>query len=493
MKKIKMPDLKLSPADFRASVKTRTFRVGGYSVLAFVIVLCIAVMANVLVSALPETATQIDVSSSKLFTISDQTETLAEGLKSEVDIYWIVQSGQEDSTIGKLLDRYKSLSDMIKVTEKDPDVYPTFIQQYVSLDEVYNNSLVVVCGDRSSYVSYYDIYETDYSDYYTTGTTTTQFAGESEITSAIQNVTSSSQPKIYMLTGHGESELSSAFQTAVSKANFQTASLSLLTEGKVPDDADCLFICAPQSDISSDEKDMLAEYLKAGGSMMLITDVSKSGVSFTNLYALMEYYGVSAVNGVVVEGSQDNYVYSRPYYLLPNLGDHDITEPLTENGYSVLLPIAQGLKVGSSLRDGLSVTELLTTSDSAYSKAGGYSITTYDKESGDTDGPFALSVAVTDAVDDDTTTSIVWVSSSYLLDDQTNSQVSGGNQDFFENALSWLCHQEDTISIHAKSIGTSYLTVDSSAAALMTAFIVGVIPLGCLGTGIVIWVRRKRR
>jgi ABC-2 type transport system permease protein len=296
-----------------------------------------------------------------------------------------------------------------------------------------------------------------------------------------------------MLTGHGESELSSAFQTAVSKANFQTASLSLLTEGKVPDDADCLFICAPQSDISSDEKDMLAEYLKAGGSMMLITDVSKSGVSFTNLYALMEYYGVSAVNGVVVEGSQDNYVYSRPYYLLPNLGDHDITEPLTENGYSVLLPIAQGLKVGSSLRDGLSVTELLTTSDSAYSKAGGYSITTYDKESGDTDGPFALSVAVTDAVDDDTTTSIVWVSSSYLLDDQTNSQVSGGNQDFFENALSWLCHQEDTISIHAKSIGTSYLTVDSSAAALMTAFIVGVIPLGCLGTGIVIWVRRKRR
>jgi ABC-2 type transport system permease protein len=177
MKKIKMPDLKLRPADFKASVKTRTFRVGGYSVLAFVIVLCIAIMANVLVSALPESATQIDVSSSKLFTISDQTEELAKGLKSEVDIYWIVQSGQEDTTLGKLLDRYKSLSSMIKVTEKDPDVYPTFVKQYVSVDQVYNNSLVVVCGDRSTFVSYEDIYQTDYSDYYTSGTYTTQFAG----------------------------------------------------------------------------------------------------------------------------------------------------------------------------------------------------------------------------------------------------------------------------------------------------------------------------
>lgn len=493
MKKIKMPDLKLRPADFKASVKTRTFRVGGYSVLAFVIVLCIAIMANVLVSALPESATQIDVSSSKLFTISDQTEELAKGLKSEVDIYWIVQSGQEDTTLGKLLDRYKSLSSMIKVTEKDPDVYPAFVKQYVSVDQVYNNSLVVVCGDRSTFVSYEDIYQTDYSDYYTSGTYTTQFAGESEITSAINSVTSESQPKIYLLTGHGESELSTSFQSAVSKANFATASLSLLTSGKVPDDADCVFVYSPQSDISEDEKNILMEYLKAGGSMMLITDVSKSGTAFTNLDALMEYYGVTAVNGIVVEGDQDHYVYSRPYYLLPDLGDHDITEPLTSGGYKVLLPIAQGLKVSSGLRDGLSVTQLLTTSDSAYSKTGGYSITTYDKETGDVDGPFALSVAVTDTVDDDTKTNIVWVSSSYLLDDQTNSQVSGGNQDFFENALSWLCQREDSITIHAKSMGATYLTVDSSAAALMTAFIVVIIPLACLGTGIVICVRRKRR
>jgi uncharacterized membrane protein YhaH (DUF805 family) len=42
-------------------------------------------------------------------------------------------------------------------------------------------------------------------------------------------------------------------------------------------------------------------------------------------------------------------------------------------------------------------------------------------------------------------------------------------------------------------MGATYLTVDSSAAALMTAFIVVIIPLACLGTGIVICVRRKRR
>ena len=48
------------------------------------------------------------------------------------------------------------------------------------------------------------------------------------------------------------------------------------------------------------------------------------------------------------------------------------------------------------------MTALLTTSDSAYSKAAGYDLTTYDREEGDLDGPFALAVAITDQVSDET-------------------------------------------------------------------------------------------
>ena len=55
------------------------------------------------------------------------------------------------------------------------------------------------------------------------------------------------------------------------------------------------------------------------------------------------------------------------------------------------MPIAMGLTVTDTSG---SVTQLMTTSEMAYSKAAGYAIETYEKEEGDVDGPFATAVAI---------------------------------------------------------------------------------------------------
>lgn len=473
------------------SFSTRSFRVGGYSVVATAIVVAIAIMANVFVSALPASVTQFDTTSNQLFTVSEQTEKLVGGLEDEVTIYWIVRSGYEESYLGTLLDQYKALSDKLRVVKKDPDVYPTFTEQYTS--SFTENSLIVVSGDRYRYVDYNDIFVLDYYSYYYYGQSSWSFYGESEVTSAIDYVVSEDLPKVYLLTGHGEASLSSTFASAVEDENIETENLSLLTLETVPEDADCILINTPQSDISEDEKSKLLDYLGNGGNLFLITDPPQSG-KLTNLEALMEYYGVTAADGIVVEGNQNYYVWGTSYYLLPEIQSHTITSPLNSAGYYVLLPIAQGLTVSGDLRDTLSVTELLTTSNSAFSKIAGYDLTTYEKEEGDIDGPFALAVAISDTVDDGISSDIVWVSSGALVDDQTNSQVSGGNQDLFLNALNYLCDaEESSISIHAKSLDSEVLTMDSSTASLLTVLVLGIIPVVYLAVGIVIWARRKRR
>ena len=182
---MKKPKIKLPQSgEMIGRLKTRSFRVGGYSVLATVIVIAIAIFANVLVNALPAKYTQFDTTSNELYSLSEQTELVLSGLEDEVTVYWIVQDGSEDSTLGTLLDRYASESAELNVTKVDPDVQPSFVQQYVS-GTVYNNSLVVECGDRNMYISYSDIYEYDYSDYYYSGNYDVSFAGESELTSAI--------------------------------------------------------------------------------------------------------------------------------------------------------------------------------------------------------------------------------------------------------------------------------------------------------------------
>ena len=476
----------------QTGLKARAFRAGGYSVMAAALVIAIAVVVNILAGALPANITQIDTTSAQLFSISQQTEEILADLDEDVTIYWVVQSGQEDSTLELLLSQYEGMSSHISVVKKDPDVYPGFTTQY-ELEGVYNNSLVVESDKRFRYVAYDSIYTYDYSSYYYTGSYDTSFAGESAITSALSYVTSEELSKIYLLTGHGESTLSTDFEAAVEQENVEMAELSLLSETEVPEDADCVLIYGPTRDISQEELEMLKTYLAEGGNVMLLTDPPQEDTDFTNLYALMDYYGLKAYDGIVLESDYNYYALGTPYYLLPELSYHTITSPLIDGDYYVLLPIAQGLGYSETVRENLAVSDLLTTSDSAFSKLAGYSLDTYEKEDGDIDGPFSLAMIGTETIDEDTESNVIWVSSLALLDDQTNTQVSGGNQDFFLNCIGYLTEQESSITIHAKSLSYDYLTMSSFSSTLLTALFVAIIPLGYLLIGIQIWYRRKRR
>lgn len=70
---------------------------------------------------------------------------------------------------------------------------------------------------------------------------------------------------------------------------------------------------------------------------------------------------------------------------MPELHSDDITDSLIDSNYSVIMPIALGLTVDGSASG--TVTELLTTSGTSFSKAAGYAMSTYDHEDGDIDGP----------------------------------------------------------------------------------------------------------
>ena len=472
----------------RNSFRSRAFRAGGYSLAAAAIVIAIAVALNLMVGALPASWTKVDLTDTGLYSLSSQTEQLVAGLEEDVTVYWIVQDGSQDSTMEQLLERYKSLSKHLDVVEKDPVVYPSFAQQYTDAT-LYNNSLIVVCGDRSRYISYYDIYVTDYSSYYTNGTTSTQFAGESELTSAIDYVTNEDLPTVYTLTGHGESDLPSELSQGAEDENLLLEELSLVNGEAVPEDADAIILYSPQRDISSDEKDALLTYLQGGGKLLLVTDYTDTDMP--NLAELMEYYGTALMDGIVLEGDSDHHMRGYNYYLLPDINSHDITQPLMD-GYYILMPVAQGITVSDELRDGLTVTQLLTTSDSAYAKADGYNITTFDKEEGDTDGPFALGVAITEEVEGGQT-GIVWLTTSYMFDSDNNMRVAGANNDLFLNALDWMCQRESAISIRAKDLSTEYLTVPSSTASTWSVILVAVVPLAFLACGAVVTIRRRRR
>lgn len=137
---------------------------GSYSLAVTAVVLAIVIVVNVFASLLPTSLTKYDISSSKLYSITSNTKAVVNNLQQDVTIYWIVQADQEDSVIENLLGKYDSLSSHIDVVKKNPDVFPTFTEQYTD-ESVPNNSLIVESGQRSRYISYNDIYLVDTNMY----------------------------------------------------------------------------------------------------------------------------------------------------------------------------------------------------------------------------------------------------------------------------------------------------------------------------------------
>lgn len=462
---------------------TQALKGGTYSLAVTAVVLAILIVVNLFASLLPSSLTKLDISSSKLYSITSNTKAVVNNLQQDVTIYWIVQADQEDDVIENLLSKYDSLSDHIDVVKKNPDVFPTFAEQYTD-ETVMNNSIIVESGDRSRYIAYTDIYVTDGNMY--SYSYSTEFDGEGAITSAIDYVVTEDLPQMYILQGHGELDLPETFADAIEKENIETVALSLLAVDEIPEEADCLLIYAPQSDITEEEAEMLTDYTDNGGKLLVIAGPVE-GQELTNLHSVLNHYGVEVTEGIVVESDRSHYAFGYPYILMPDMASSDITDSLIEGKYYPIFPIAQGLDISGSYMD---VTELLGTSSFSYSKVAGYGLDTYEYEEDDIEGPFTLGISLTTEGEGQ----LVWFSASDFLNDMYNAYSSGANVDLAMNAISSLMGEREAMAIRSKSLNYNYLTISESTSSTLKTLMIGVFPLTYLGIGIfVILSKRKVR
>ncbi|MCL1829757.1 MAG: GldG family protein, partial [Oscillospiraceae bacterium] len=366
---------------------------------------------------------------------------------------------------------------------------PGFSKQYTE-ETIYENSLIIVNGEVFEYVAYNDIYLYDFSTYYYDGNYTVDFDGERAITRAIDYITNEQLPVMYYLTGHGEAEFSEDRIRSVNRQNILVNELSLISAGKVPEDAGCVFIFNPSADISDTEKDMLLHYLNNGGNILVYTDFV--AFAYRNLTEVLRHFGVSPDSGIVFDSDPDHCALGYIYYLLPDIAEHPITAPLLLHNYRVISPLAHVIDTSGTANARLSAVKLLTTSEMSYAKTYENS-ESFDKEDGDAEGPFTVGVAVTADTGANNESRLVWYSSGSMMSETADSIVAGANQDIFINSVGWLCQKESAISIHSKSLDTAHLRVSSAAVNQLGLLFIGVIPLVFIIMGIVVFIRRRRK
>lgn len=480
--------MKFFPKD-KTALNGRVFRSGLYSAAITAAVLVLAVLVNLLVLALPTKYTMFDLSEAGLYTLSDSSAQVAQGLTQDVTIYYLCETGNEDQIISKLLDKYASESSHITWEIKDPAIYPTFAAQYGAQDAA-SGSLILVSGEQSVVLDASDLYDYDYSDYYTTGSYRVTFSGESKITSAIYRLTSGEQKHAYYTTNHGEQTLTDTLTSALENQNLTLTGLDMLSDS-IPEDCDLLIINNPVQDFASagalvDEMSDLRGYLSRGGKLLITTD---SYNRTPNLDALLAEFGLSRTEGLVVEGDSSHSMNGYPTYLLPDYAsavESGVLDNVDKNR-GVLLQMAQGIAL-TETEDVISEA-LLTTSAEAYSKTAGYEMTTLTQEDGDPDGPFTLAAY---ARNENTEAEVIWIDCGNM-DNEGIYQVLPGNVTFLQACATTLAFEESTTLIESKALEAAPLEVSNSTSVALGLTFVIILPAAVLAAGAVVVLLRRRK
>lgn len=449
-------------------------RKGVTSAVTVVVVVAIAVVANLVVGQLPSNLTERDLTDNSLYTVSDTSvEYLAE-LSTPVEVVVMARESDVDERITKFLHNYAALSDQITLTFIDPVEHPSALEEY----DTSVNTVVVLSSEtgKQRAISFDDMLVPDYMSYYYYGTVSyTEFDADGQMTSAVDYVTSENSHVIYLAENHGEQSLGSSVTDAIDKANLTTDTVSLLLDGGVPEDCSLLLFNQPSTDLSADEVELVEDYLEQGGQVMILlnrTDLS-------NFNQILSDYGLTMAQGYIGDAA-NYYVQYGSFYFSGTLScSNEITSDFDSDDLSLLYG-AHGMTESTPIRDTIEVDAFLTTTEQGYSDATGET------------GTYILGAVATEEIDDETTARLTVFTTESVVDDEIITyNPSMINLDLFANALTAGFEDISSISIPAKSLEITYNTFTN--AGLWSTLYLAVIPLVTLIGGLIYWMNRRKK
>lgn len=462
---------------------------GSFSIGVTVIVIAIVVVANMIIGQLPEKYRNIDVSSTKIYEISDTSKDLLKELDHKVTLTVLAVKDETDDRITTFLSKYAGLSKNVSVKWIDPVLHPSALTE----NNAEKDTIVVKCEDtgKSATVAFSDIIVQDMSSYYYTGSASeSEFDGEGQLTSAINYVISDASQTVYRTSGHGESTFSTTISDLMKKNNYNVEELNLVMNTEILDDCDLLMMYAPTNDLSQEEADVMKNYLKSGGKVMLILGDTTSE-RLPNLMGILSDYGMKEADGYIADPKR--CYQGNAYYLFPQLSvSGDMANGISSQ--MVLLVNTHGLELSDPARDTISVNAFMSTTNNAYAVT----------EDAQTEGSYTLGAVATesiskdDAEDENSTddsetleSRLTVISSASMIDSQiTDAFTTLENTTLFMNAVTANFDGVKNISIEPKSLSVEYNTVQHSG--LLSLLVIFGVPIVFLIGGFSVWYRRRK-
>jgi gliding motility-associatede transport system auxiliary component len=475
----------------RQAFTWRTLKYGSHASLFTVIVLAVVC---ILYSLAMQHNKRFDVTQAKRFTLAEQSVKLLQGLPYPIKVVGFYSLAErERETFTDLIKQYAQHTDKLSYEVIDPDRQPALAKQY---DITAYNTVVVEGNGKKEKISRVE---------------------EATLTNAILKVTRTTKKVVYFMTGHGEPALTDSERTGYSVAkqaleeqNYTVQELVLARQPQVPDDAAVVIVAGPRRDLLESEMEALSTFLGRGGHLFVMLDPE----TVPGLVTFVKRYGIEVGNDVVIETNPLGRLIGGDY-LMPvvmTYERHAITKEL--GNVMTMFPVVRSVQVAKELPQGITAQGLAMTSTESWAetdlKALHEGHVAFDSDS-DRRGPLSIAAVATISADKAGTSA-----STSEASEQPEKETSAtpraarlvvlgdsefannnlfpvqGNGNFFLNTVSWLAEEEDLIAIRPrKGGGSGPVMLTAAQAPLIFWLPVVLLPLGVLGTGAVVFVRRK--
>lgn len=477
---------------FKKFFNKRSLKYGSNSLILIAAVVGIAILVNVLVGM---AGLKLDLTSNKLYSLTDVTKSVLKDLKQDVTIIGLFDDGKigpgtEYKQVTDLLSLYQKNS-YIKVQYIDPDKNPGIIKELDEQNtmELAKNDFVVkstINGkEKKKKLGYYDLFkmETDQQTFqqYMTGSN-----AEQGFTGAIKYVTAEKTPVVYFTEGHNEISVDRDY-TMVKKFlqqnNYTVKTINLITAGRIPEDAEIVVVAAPKSDLALQEKNFVEEYLKAGGKAVFMFDYLSSDPDLNNFNALLSGFNVAVDYDKVKESDANRHPADDPYTILLDVSSNSIVSQNSQ----VVFKDSRSISILKNQKEYITPTSLIKTSSTAIGEAASAS------RGGNAQGPLDIAVAVENKGGAKASKILVMGNASFISDssaDQYANYYQYGAV-FFVQSLNWMFDKKDEVVVPTKNYEAVQINVSQLQATLMGVVLVIILPLIILGTGLVVFLRRR--
>ena len=437
---------------------------------------------------------RFDLSSSKMYSLSDKTIKVLNSLDDKVNVYVLFQpiSPMYDR-IKRLLEEYSGKNKKILVQYVDPARDLAQVKVLVDKYKVEHEDIIIFdYKGKMKFVGNQEIAEYDYSGIYQGKAPQFKaFKGEQAFTSALLEIIKGQNKTVFFTTGHGEKTIKDKSEKGISNVvnllhedNLKIEELVLLDKEKIPANVNLIVIAGPTKAFLANEIKILKEYIleKKGKVFFLLDPIVDTG-----LEKMLLDFGVNVGDNVVVDPFRKLPFVSAANLFITEYTPHEITSGM--KNMATIYPLARSVgRLEDKSPSGFVVIELGKTSDKGWGEVD-YSESPFEyKEGKDLKGPVPISAIAYDPKDKESGKIAVVGNSNFVI----NTQVGNlGNADFFLNTVNWLVEQEELISISPKS--PERMSMILSSVQMQTVFWIFVIgmPLIWIIIGIVVYLRRR--